>query len=231
MENKIVIIHGQNHKGSTYHIAHDLAEKIGGDIQEFFLPTALDKFCVGCMQCISVSEDKCPHHEMRDVVTRAMDEADVIILASPVYVYHATGAMKNFLDHYAYRWMVHRPEEKMFRKIGVCISTAAGAGMKSTNKDMKDSLFFWGVPKVYTYGKAVAAGKWEEVGSGKREDIEDDLKKLSKSIRKKIGKAKPGFKTKGFFAIMRMMQKSGWCEPDVAYWKEKGWNGKIRPWK
>ena len=25
---KIVIIHGQNHKGSTYHIAHMLAEKL-----------------------------------------------------------------------------------------------------------------------------------------------------------------------------------------------------------
>ena len=29
---KIVIIHGQSHKGSTYHIARMLAEKIGGDI-------------------------------------------------------------------------------------------------------------------------------------------------------------------------------------------------------
>ncbi len=63
----------------------------------------------------------------------AMDEADVIILASPVYVYHSTGAMKAFLDHYGYRWMVHSPEESMFKKQGVCISTAAGAGMKSTN--------------------------------------------------------------------------------------------------
>lgn len=53
--------------------------------------------------------------------------------------------MKAFLDHYGYRWMVHRPEESMFRKQGVCISTAAGAGLKSTNKDMADSLFFWGV--------------------------------------------------------------------------------------
>lgn len=36
------------------------------------------------------------------------------------------GSMKAFLDHYGYRWMVHRPEEKMFRKQAVCISTAAG---------------------------------------------------------------------------------------------------------
>lgn len=29
---KIVIIHGQSHKGSTYHISHMLAEKISDDI-------------------------------------------------------------------------------------------------------------------------------------------------------------------------------------------------------
>ena len=34
----IVIINGQNHKGSTYHIGRMLAERVGGDIAEFFLP-------------------------------------------------------------------------------------------------------------------------------------------------------------------------------------------------
>ena len=33
---KIVIIHGQSHKGSTYHIAHMLAEKISSDIKVIF---------------------------------------------------------------------------------------------------------------------------------------------------------------------------------------------------
>ena len=35
------------------------------------------------------------------------------------------------LDHYGYRWMVHCPEGSMFRKQGVCIATAAGAGIKT----------------------------------------------------------------------------------------------------
>lgn len=33
---KITVIHGQSHKGSTYHLAHSLAEKLGGEITEFF---------------------------------------------------------------------------------------------------------------------------------------------------------------------------------------------------
>ena len=133
---KTVIIHGQNHNGSTCHIAKQLADKIGGETSEFFLPQDFGDFCCGCTQCFTKSEIKCPHYESLSPITQAIDEADVIILASPVYVYHATGAMKAFLDHYGWRWMVHRPDERMFKKQGVCISTAAGAGTRSTNKDM-----------------------------------------------------------------------------------------------
>lgn len=35
---KITIIHGQNHQGSTYHLAHMIADRTGGEITEFFLP-------------------------------------------------------------------------------------------------------------------------------------------------------------------------------------------------
>ena len=61
---KTVIIHGQNHKGSTYNIAHMLAEKIGGEITEYFLPKDFGEFCLGCTQCFMVSETKCPHYIM-----------------------------------------------------------------------------------------------------------------------------------------------------------------------
>ena len=110
---KTVIIHGQSHQGSTYHIAHALGEKLGGEYKEFFLPRDFDKFCVGCNQCFMKGEESCPHYEALLPLTKAMDEADVIILASPVYVYHATGAMKAFLDHYGYRWMVHRDRKSV----------------------------------------------------------------------------------------------------------------------
>ena len=131
---KTVIISGQNHKGSTYHIARMLADKIGGETKEYFLPKDFGEFCVGCTGCFMKGEENCPHFEKLKPITEAMDEADVIILNSPVYVFHATGSMKAFLDHYGYQWMVHRPKEEMFHKQGVCISTAAGPGMKSTNK-------------------------------------------------------------------------------------------------
>ena len=227
---KTVIINGQNHKGSTYHIAHELAEKIGGEITEFFLPKDFGEFCVGCTNCFMKGADRCPHHEKLFPITKAMDEADVIILASPVYVYHASGPMKAFLDHYGYRWMVHRPEPAMFKKQGVCISTAAGAGMKSTNKDMADSLFFWGVPKIYKYGCAVAAVDWNSISEKKMASIHKNTSRIAASIKKNHGRVKVGLQTKVFFHIMRMIQQNGFNPRDVEYWKERGWTGKGRPW-
>ncbi len=228
---KTVIIHGQSHKGSTYHIAHQLAEKLGGELTEFFLPRDFGEFCLGCTQCFTESETKCPHYQKLAPITAAIDAADVVILASPVYVYHATGAMKAFLDHYGYRWMVHRPEEKMFRKQGVCISTAAGAGVKSTNKDMADSLFFWGIARTYRYGCAVAAADWDSVSDKKQRAIEKKTSAIAAKIKKRNGSVKPSLKTKGMFFIMHMMQKNGFNPTDVRYWKDKGWTGRKRPWK
>lgn len=227
---KVTLVHGQSHKGSTYHLARSLAEKLGGEITEFFLPKDFEKFCVGCTRCFIESETQCPHFEKLSPITRAIDESDVIILASPVYVYHVTGAMKAFLDHYGWRWLVHRPEESMFSKQAVCISTAAGAGMKSTNKDMADSAFWWGVGKIYRFGAAVNETSWERVKDKKKRAYDNKLSVLARKIIKKNGRVKPSLKTITFFNIMGIMQRNGFNPADAEYWKEKGWTGKKRPW-
>lgn len=228
---KVTVIHGQSHNGSTCHIARMLADKLDSEYKEFFLPRDFGEFCVGCCECFEKSETKCPHYEKLLPLTKAIDNADLIILASPVYVYHSTGAMKAFLDHYGWRWMVHRPEEKMFFKQAVCISTAAGAGMKSTIKDMADSTFFWGIAKTYKYGLAVREVSWENVSSTRKKKIEKDIDALARKISSKENKLSPSFKTKFFFAIMRQMQKNGFNEADKRYWEAKGWIENKRPWK
>ena len=228
---RVAIIHGQNHKGATYHVARELADKLGGDTVEFFLPRDFGEFCVGCTQCFTAGEERCPHRERLAPITKALDEADVIILASPVYVYHATGAMKALLDHYGYRWMPHRPSEGMFRKQGVCVCTAAGAGMKSTLKDMADSLFFWGVARVYRYGTAVAATDWKGVSEEKRRKIDAATSRIANKILARNGHVTPSLKTKATFMVMRMMQRNGYNPLDVDYWKSKGWLERERPWR
>ena len=103
---KIVLIHGQNHKGSTYMIARELADKVkekihgGAEIKEFFLPEDFDEPCRGCYSCFKNDLTNCPHYQKLEPVAEAVLEADLLILESPVYVYHASGQLMNFLDHF-----------------------------------------------------------------------------------------------------------------------------------
>ena len=228
---KIVMINGQSHKGSTYQTGKMLVDKLQGEVTEFFLPRDFDKFCMGCTQCFMKSESKCPHYVSIKKITEAMLAADVLVFTSPVYVYHATGSMKAFLDHYGYMWMAHRPEERMFQKQAVCIATAAGAGMKSTIKDMSDSLFFWGVPIVYKLGFAIKATSFERIDVKIKSKIDKKTSNIANQIIKNSSHIKVGIKTKGFFLIMRMIQKKAWNPADKKYWVEKGWMGRTRPWK
>jgi len=229
----VLIISGTDHKGSTYNIGRIIAEKVSkaDEISEVFLPHDFGKFCCGCTNCFEKNETICPHYEMLSPITEKIDSADVIIFTTPVYVYHATGQMKALLDHYGWRWMVHRPEEKMFSKQAVVVSTAAGAGMKSAIKDIADSCFFWGIPKTYKLGIGVQATRWSEIKPAIRNRINSKTDSIAKQIISKNGKVSVPFKTRVMFSIMKMAHKNGFNEADDRYWKDKGWLDGKKPWK
>ena len=230
---KIVLIHGQNHKGSSYNIGRMIANKMGTeeDIAEFFLPRDLNHFCLGCYACID-DDAKCPFYEEKSRIMKTVEAADVLIFTTPTYCMRASAPMKSFIDLTFNYWMVHRPRKCMFSKQAIVVSTAAGSGTKSAIKDMTDTLLYWGVPSVETYGISVQAMNWGGVADKKKQRIEKDTSKIAnKVLKKKCVKA--GLKTKGLFMIMRMMQLKGWGsgEAEKEYWEQNGWLGKERPWK
>ena len=230
---KVLIISGTNHKGSTYTIGRMVADKIAKpeEISEVFLPRDFNEFCCGCTSCFSKGSETCPHYAKLSPITGKIDAADVLILTSPVYVYHATGQMKALLDHYGWRWMAHRPDERMFRKQAVVVATAAGAGMKSALKDMADSTFFWGIPQTYKLGMAVRAVNWEGVPEKRKQSVTAKADRIAGKILKRQGSVPVPLKTRAFFKLMSMIQKNGWCKADADYWKAKGWTEGKRPWK
>jgi Multimeric flavodoxin WrbA len=231
----IVVIYGSEHRGSTYNIAQLFLKKLRPEtdsIKEYFLPEAMPHFCQGCASCIMKGESKCPHYNIVNPIKGDMENADLLIFTSPVYVLHTTGQMKAFLDHFAYFFMVHRPSKSMFSKMALIISTAAGAGMKSAIRDISDSLNYWGVGRIYKYGKAVKAISWQSVSEKDKMAIQKAVDKYSSRIIKKMNKVTPGIKVKSLFYIMRAMHKKFYInEIDKAYWKGQGWLDSARPWK
>ena len=230
---KIVMINGQNHKGSTYNIGRLLARKIGSDkdIVEFFLPKDLNHFCLGCYTCIE-DDTKCPFYEEKNRIMKEVEEADILIFTTPTYCLRASAPMKSFIDLTFNYWMSHRPRKCMFNKKAVVISTAAGSGAKKAVKDVSDALFYWGIPCIVEYGICIQAMNWDGVSEKKKQKIEKDTIRIAQRLsRKKCVKA--GIKTKAIFSLMRMMQKAdfGSGEADKSYWEKSGWLGKERPWR
>jgi multimeric flavodoxin WrbA len=232
---KTVIIYGIEHKGSTYNVVQLFKNQLNiskNELLEFFLPGDMPHFCVGCCNCFMKGESFCPHQEHITPIKEAIWNADLVILASPVYVFHVTGQMKALLDHFAFQFMIHRPNKSMFLKTALVITTAAGGGISSAIKDMTGSLTYWGISRIFKFGSAVSAAKWEDVTEKNKQKIERKVKRISNKIKAKIHKSSPRLITKVLFYIFRMVHKKMELIPyDKEYWNVQGWLDKSRPWK
>lgn len=235
---KITVINGNTRHGSTWHcmelFCQELTKYEDVKVKEFVLPKDMPHLCVGCFSCFLKGEQACPHSEAIHPIVAALEEADLIIFTSPVYAGDITGGLKALLDHLSFMWMSHRPNPTMFHKVALTITTSAGAGLSHTTKTMKSSLSFWGVKKVFTFKKGVAAMKWDDVSTKNKAKIEAKVAKKSKQIYQAVHNIeKTAFPLFGrfLFQIMRAMQKgNSWNPTDRSHWEKQGWLSGSKPY-
>lgn len=208
---RIVIINGQNHKGSTYHIGISLARKLASDdeITEFFLPCDLNHFCLGCYSCIK-DLAICPYYDEKKIIADAMEEADLLIFTSPNYCMLPSAPMKAFIDLFYQYWLPHRPQANMFKKKAVVISTTAGMGAGMVCTQLKRTLAYWGVPYIKKYSIAVQASSWNDISQKKKDKIEKDITALAKGI-KRARTRKPSPYIRFMFNMMALTKKNPTC--------------------
>jgi multimeric flavodoxin WrbA len=230
---KLVIVYGNARQGSTWHLADLLKRQLSKasdvDVLEFTLPRDMPHFCNGCFSCFMNGEHTCPHAASVQPIAEALLSADVLVLTSSVYAMDVTGQMKALLDHLCYLWMSHRPDPRMFNKIGVTLVTTAGAGLGHTTKTLKNSLKFWGVKRTYAYRNPVSAMRWSDIPEKRRARIERDMEKLAQKIQKAAqdpGRLPSPLFRSFFFKIMTgMMKKNTWNLRDRKHWEDHGWLG------
>lgn len=237
---KITVINGTEKHGITYRLKEIFLEqfKEKSEITEFYLPKDCPSFCSGCVSCILKGEHTCKDAIYIQKIATSLLESDLIVMTSPAYVMHATGAMKTSLDHFAYLWMPHRPAPEMFTKRAVIITQCLGAGAKSTAKDIKHSLSWWGISEITVFTRKLMSDiVWERLSEKKRSELTNAMIQLSQKLaRVNYEKpAKTNVITKIKFLFCQMMKKSlHKSDPeylDGKYWAAQGWLGKARPWK
>jgi multimeric flavodoxin WrbA len=228
----VTVINGSPRKGNTYAATQIFKNEMPAcgsvNFTEFFLPQDLPEFCKGCMQCYEKGEQKCPDSEYTLPILDTLLKSDAIIFTTPVYVLQETGAVKAFLDHFGFMFVVHRARPEMFSKKAFIISTTAGAGTRAAMKTISTNLKFWGVNRIYKTGFAMRAISWETVNTKRREKFE---KKLKKSARKFYKETASGKKRRAylftrimFLACRGMVKKyDETTSLDKKYWIEQNW--------
>lgn len=222
----ILLINGQTHKGSTYNLSKKIIEGLIEEEDDTVTEMNLNnlKFCRGCFNCIIKGEKYCPDSDGVSEITEAINKADVLVINSPNYCMEMSGQLKNFFDHMAFRWLSHRPQPDMNKKVGVAVSTTAGLGAKGTAKQIKRQMFWWGIDKNHIMAESVSAMSWEDINPVKKEKMIKKAGKLAKKIKKSTTIKRKSFKMKVLFYIMKLQQKNNtWNLLDRKHWEDSGW--------
>jgi multimeric flavodoxin WrbA len=237
---KIVEIIGTEIKGCTHSMVDIFISAMGDGhtVKKYILPKDCPVFCTGCKACFFKDINICPHSKFTVPIWDDILQANLLVFASPSYVFHVTAQMKALLDHYATKWMAHSPEQPMFRKQAVIITNAIGQGMGKTARDIKDSLDFWGIARTYVIKQALFQAKWENVEQKRKSAF---TQKCNRVVNKIISckNVKPRIKIKGIFFIMKIAQKmidkserkaGRERTNDYLHWEKHGWLNGKKPW-
>ena len=138
------------------------------------------------------------------------------------------------MDHFAYRWITHRPHANMFKKVGLTISSSAGAPPSNTVKSMAKQLKWMGVPKVYKFPLISNALNISTISSKKEVELKRKAEKIASKVKRRAQNPHASLKGKIMFYMFRKMQSSSdaaWNPKDRDWWIEQGWIENVRPWK
>ncbi len=174
---KVLAVIGSPRKGNSYELTQRIEERLKRhddiDLEYLFLKDYELGNCTGCHACVMYGKEKCPLNDDRDLIEKEMLKSDGVIFVSPIYNFHITALMKNFIDHFTYA--VHRP--RFFGKKAM-VFIQRGGMFKDAIKYMKKVVHAWGFEVVSTLGIP---------------DIDPLTEKYKKKSMKKLDKAADDF--------------------------------------
>lgn len=107
MSKKVLILSGSPRKGGNSDLLCDEfmkgAQESGNQVEKIFLRSKKVTFCNACYYCKDHDGQCAIQDDMGEILDK-MQEADVIVMASPVYFYSIDAQMKAVIDRCVARW-------------------------------------------------------------------------------------------------------------------------------
>lgn len=67
-------------------------------IEKIYLQSKNIQYCTGCNTCQKSSQSQCVLKDDMQDIYKSVEKADVLVFATPVYVFNMSGQLKTFLD-------------------------------------------------------------------------------------------------------------------------------------
>ncbi len=176
--------------------------------------------CRGCRICFDRGEENCPLKDDVLSIKAKMQQAEGLLLASPLYVDDVSGIVKNWIDRMAH--VCHRPEFP--GKCASIIATTGSSPLGHTFQTMRVALSTWGYHIVGEEGFKMGALM-------RLEDIKTHYQEKTKRIARDFFYAnmKQKYLNPSFLSLMMYkIQQTAWSKEsqdtvDYCYWRNKGW--------
>lgn len=164
-----LFINGSNREKNCFNILKDIMS----DGDELISLSHKDiKYCLGCGSCVKKLDNYCVLNDyMTDVVYHKLQEADKIIIASPLYMSSITGLLKNVIDRF-YPFYHHG----YFDGKKICLILTGQGTFEDNEEEINDIIkYFSGVSEwmnfEFEFLKYFSSGNPQEI---------DDVKKIEK---------------------------------------------------
>ncbi len=166
---KILGIMGSPRDNKTSYMLNKLLQNHVNNSEIIKLSDLNIKPCLSCRQCIK-EPFECAQGDDIEALKRKLEEADIIVFASPTYFDNVTGSMKNFFD----RCLGLYWSEKLAGKKAILLSVCGGKRKNSVERCLDSMTYFCELMKMVILGR---------VGAIDNERSKDkELELLSKAI-------------------------------------------------
>ena len=192
---KVLVINGSPHdSGNTVRALKEITDRFetaGVEYKVVHVGNKVIAGCTGCRGCYKLG--RCTIDDCVNELAKDVEEADGILIGSPVYYASAPGALIAFLDRLFYST---RGSIDKTMKVGACVVVARRGGMTSTFDELNKYFTVSGMPVVSSnywngvHGRVFGDAEQDIEGLQTMRMLADNMIFLMKSI--KLGKENYG---------------------------------------
>lgn len=207
---KVLIINGSYRKQNTYGLLKRIEPLLVGNEIDFCNIKDFDiRPCTGCENCLR--KGLCPIKDDANKLLLKMEEADGIIIGTPVHLRQLSGALKVLIDR-ACSWYHRSP---LVGKPIYFVTTTQVTGSKNTIKYLEDLSIQWGT--IHTGNLSRTLFNIDK--PLKKDDFKQFITYLDNTNKRKY---KPSFRQVFEFNTQKVLAEQI-LPLDKVYWEDKGY--------